>query len=563
MASKRSLPDYALVFAFALVVHLLVLTRFAGSPLFPPFMGEPKFYADWAEQIAAGHWADQQAFPGMPGYAYPLAGLFSLGANYYAAGLLQILCEAAIAALIFQMAAWLYPGARGRWAGILAAVGWTFFQPAQAFSLVLTPAIWGVLAFWGLFFWSMKTESVSRWKPWLGIGAFAGLVATAVPAVLAILPLSLAAAARRLRAPAAIAAAAASLGLGALLGTAPCWVYNRVIAKEPVWFSAQSGLNAWIGHRPQANGYPELPPEFKRAERAAILKESVRIAQEATGRTLTRGQASQFWADKATAFLREHPGQRIVIALVKMRNFWNAARHDDLGVLQPFTEQRIVTPGLGFGIVALFALAALPFSWRRWPASRWVLGAVLLQMLALVTVYVTESGRLLAVPGLVLLASGTVVGLAQTLASGEVRQAWKYAAALLAATVLVFATSNQTKSWQEIYQEGQAALQGGDLNGAYSKLDQAWRTRPGVADPLNALGVFYQIGDKKDLSLAAFTDALKIDPDYSEALVNLGKLELAEGNTASAKARGEAALKLEPYNTAAKEFLKTCLEKSQ
>ncbi|XHR28809.1 MAG: hypothetical protein ACFUZC_23205 [Chthoniobacteraceae bacterium] len=563
MPSKRSLPDYALVFALALVVHLLVLTRFVGSPLFPPFAGELKFYADWAEQIAAGHWSAQGAFPGLPGYPFLLAGLFSLGANYYAVGLLQILCEAAIAALIFQMAAWLYPGARGRWAGIVAAVGWTFFQPAQAFSLVLTPAIWGVLAFWALFFWSMKTASVSRWRPWLGIGVVAGLAATAVPAALAILPLSLAAAARRLRGPAAIAAAAACLGLGALVGTAPCWVYNRVLAKEPVWFSAQSGLNAWIGHRPHANGYPELPPEFKRADQAAMLKESILFAQKETGRTLTRGEASQFWADKATAFLREHPGQRIVIALVKMRNFWNAARHDDLGVVQPFTAQGVVTPGLGYGIVALFALAALPFSWRRWPASRWVLGAVLLQMLALVPGYVTESGRLLAVPGLVLLASGTVVGLAQTLASGEVRQAWKYAGALLAATVLVFATSNQTKSWQEIYQEGQGALQGGDLYDAYGKLVLARQMRPGVADTLNTLGVFYQIGTKKDLSQAAFSDALGIDPEYPEALVNLGKLELAEGNAASAKARGEAALKVEPDNTAARDLLKTCLEKAQ
>lgn len=561
MPAKRSLPDYALVFVIALAVHLLVLTRFASSPYFAPTSGDMKFYADWAERIAAGQWTDHQAFYGLPGYPFLLGGLFALGANYYAVGLLQIACEAGVAALLFQLAVWIFPGNRGRWAGVLAALGWTFFQPAQAYSLILMPTAWAVLGFWGIFYWSVKTESRSAWKPWLAIGAATGLLATLVATVLFVLPIALAAAVRNLRRPAAVLAAAACLALGVLAGTAPCWIHNRFVAGEPVWLSAHSGLNFWVGNHPEANGYPHMPPELQHASQDGMLKDSLRVARAEAGRDLSRAEVSQYWSAKASAFIQGHPGAWLRLLAVKTRNFWNAAQYDDLSVVSPLREGRITTPGLGFGPVAVFALAALPFLWRGWPRSRWVLGAVLLQMAALLPVFITERYRLAAVPGLFLLGSGGIVDFVQTLLdSHRTRQPWQYATPLIVAMVLVLPTHSEegTLRWLDTYNSGLKALQTGDLELATRKLEAARRGSPGNADAHASCGNCYLRAGKTAEAKAAYLEALKLDPECLAALNNLAVIEMAGGDYASALPRIEAACKLDPSDESLKILLQRC-----
>lgn len=559
MLSKRSLPDFAWVFAAVFAVRLLVLTRFAHSAYFLPTSGDMKFYASWALHIASGQWTDHQAFYGLPGYPFLLAGLFSLiGFDVYAVGFLQTLCEAGIAALLFQTAAWVYPGPKGRWAGILAALGWTFFQPAQAFSLILMPTTWAVLAFWGLFLWSVRTQSPSRWRPWLAIGAVAGLAATLVATVLFVLPVALIAAARRLKKPGAVLAAAACLAAGVLVGTAPCWVHNRFVAGEPVWLSAHGGLNFWIGNHPGANGYPHMPPEFRRASQDGLLKDSVRVAQEEAGRPLRRFEVSQFWSAKAAAFIRGHPGQWLRLMGCKVRNFWNAAQYDDLSVVTPLRECRVTTPGLRFGPVALLALAAVPLLWRRWPRSRWVFGAVLLQMAALLPVFITERYRLAAVPGLLLLAGGGLVDLAEALAGNLAERAWKYAAALTCAAVLVLIPGQENLAWLDNYNSALQALQTGDLAQAAQKLALAQKADPGNAEVQTSIGNYLlRTGDSKGAK-AAYLHAVELDPGNPVALNNLGLIEMADGNLGGAKAHFEAALKIEPNDQGLKELIQRC-----
>ena len=63
----------------ALIVRMLILSRFAASPYFWPASDDMKFYADWAARITQGQWTDGHAFYGLPGYAYCLAALFFIG----------------------------------------------------------------------------------------------------------------------------------------------------------------------------------------------------------------------------------------------------------------------------------------------------------------------------------------------------------------------------------------------------------------------------------------------------------------------------------------------------
>ena len=75
---------------------------------------------------------------------------------------------------------------------------------------------------------------------------------------------------------------AALLLLGVIGGTSPCWIHNYFIARDPVFLSAHSGINFWIGNNPGANGYPRFPPGL-RAGQAAMLEDSISVAESAAG----------------------------------------------------------------------------------------------------------------------------------------------------------------------------------------------------------------------------------------------------------------------------------------
>ena len=220
MADKRFFPNAGWIFALALLVRLVVLSRFGHSAYFSPTSGDMKFYADWGQRIAAGQWTDFHAFYGLPGYPFLLGGIFAFcGFSPYTVAAFQTLSEAAIAALLYQLSASVFPGRRAWAIGALAALGWIFFQPAQALSLVVMPTTWAVLAFWFAFAWSVRTESRSLWRPWIAIGLLVGIAATLVATVLVVLPIPVAAAVRNLRRPRAILAAVAWLLAGVAAGT--------------------------------------------------------------------------------------------------------------------------------------------------------------------------------------------------------------------------------------------------------------------------------------------------------------------------------------------------------
>jgi len=547
VSSKRSLPDFAWAFLLALAVRLLVLSRFGDSAYFLPTSEDMKFYADWAQRIAAGQWTDHRAFYGLPGYPFLLGGIFALiGFAPFAVGLLQTFSEAAIAALLVQIAAWAFPGPRARVIGGLAALGWTLFQPAQAFSVILMPTTWAVLTFWGVFCWSTRTASRSLWRPWLGIGLLTGVVATLVATVFFVLPIPIAAAVRNLRKPGAILAAVACLLGGVIVGTSPCWLHNYFIAGEPVLLSAHSGLNFWVGNNPVANGYPKLPPGL-RASQEGMLKDSIRMAETAAGHPLKRAEVSRFWSAKASAYIHEHPREWFVLMATKIKNVWNAAQYDDLSIITPFRDEGIVTPGLRFGWVAVFAIPGLLLAWRRYPRSRWITAAVCLHMAALLPVFVTERYRLAAVPGLLLLAACGISELQEALACRRWRRAGAWIGA--GAAAFLFVTLPQHESslwWLDTYNSGLKALGTGDMARAREKFERSFAYAPESAEVNTALGNYWLHANAFPRAKWFYQRALQLDPKTLGALNNLALLEMTEGHLTLAKELLAAALQIEP-----------------
>lgn len=427
---KRHLSPVQWLFLLTLSVRLYVVARLSAMPFFIPDGGDMKFYSDWGLRVAHGILTDHQAFYGLPGYPFLLGFLYKilnfdrLGVSILA-GLIQSLADAFTSVFIWKIAQEAFRGkpdehglSPGNAIGGLAAIGWALYQPAQTFTAVLMPTSLAVAVYWYSVWVLMRRRGggFSIWAPWLPIGVLIGFESMIVATILFLIPMALVAIFLRFRqglgdpgtsAPARSLfrpiAAAALLIAGLYAGSAPCWLHNYLIAREPVMLSAHSGLNFYIGNNPYATGYPRIPPGMS-AGQEGMLRDSITLAEKSEGRPLKHYEVSRFWSARAHDYIATHRLDWLRLMGRKFVNFWNSFQYDDLSLITLFDNAGVLVPGPRFGLVAALGIPGLLlvlFSRRR--SMGWVVAAVLLHMGALMPVFVTERYRLAAVPGLLLL----------------------------------------------------------------------------------------------------------------------------------------------------------------
>jgi len=557
----RSAPATGVFFA-AFAAQLFVLVQFSQSIHFLPGSDDMKFYNDWALRIAGGQWTDHQAFYGLPGYAYLLAAIYlvvgKLGGflTVVCVGVVQALLSAGIATLLYRLAQVAFGAGEGEAApqaavrpqviGSLAALAWVLFTPAQAFSAILMPTVWLVVSYYFCVFMAAKTKSSSWWRPWIFLGVGCGAVATLVATILFAIPLLIAAIFLsvdenrpfRQRLP-RIALAVVTLVAGVYLGAAPAWIHNYFIAREPVMLSAHSGINFWIGNNPTATGYPKMPPGI-RATQEGLLRDSITLAEEAAGRTLTRTEVSRYWSERANRYIRENRPAWLRLMGVKFGNFWNAYRYDDLSIIKLLRDDGVLPPGLNFGFIAALGLAGMIPAVMRFPRARWIAAAVLLHMVAVLTVFVTERYRLAAVPGLMLLGAAGLWQLWTWLVQARWLAVGGYSAVAAGAALFVSNPRAELSLWSlDHYKAGIRATEAGDLDRAQRNLETAFAYVQTNADINFALGNLWLAKSntssepRETAALRAraklyYRRALDLNPQHASTLNNLGVLALEE-----------------------------------
>ena len=403
---RRHVPA-ASIFLFTLALRLTATWRLAHSAYSAPLTGDMRFYAAWAQRIAEGQLTDFHAFYGQPLYAYLLGGVFAIaGFQPVLVGVVQAIVDAATAVLIYNIAKLAFPDTlrRGEVIGGTAAIGWALFVPSIAYCGLLIPASWMVFGWWFCIWWLLARSGAARLREWLAVATFVGAVAMMSAMILFVLPLFAVGALNRKSLALVLALVA-----GVMLGTGPAWIHNAFVARDAVFLSAHGGLNFWIGNNPEANGYPRVPRELP-SEQAALLDRSIKIAEAAAGGALPRSAVSDFWAGKARGYIRSQPADWARLMATKARNFWNWFEYDDLSSITALRDARVVPPGISFGLLAALGLPGLILGCRS-RSTRYIAAAVLLQMFALLPVFVNERYRMAAAPGLLLLGTFFLVHL--------------------------------------------------------------------------------------------------------------------------------------------------------
>nr|MBA3882508.1 tetratricopeptide repeat protein [Chthoniobacterales bacterium] len=437
------------------------------------------------------------------------------------------------------------PGRAGEIIGVAAAAGWATFVPAQAYSVILMPTAWLVFVFWFLVWQCLNAPAPLHLGRCLLWGLLIGVTATGVATIFFIIPLVVTAIVKRTRRLSALAGVAMLL-VGIFAGTAPCWMHNYFIAREPVFLSAHSGINFWIGNNPVANGYPRIPPGL-RAGQSAMLQDSIDVAEAAAGHPLKRADVSDYWSEKARNYIRSHFGEWLQLTTTKFRNFWNAFQYDDLSIITSLREEGVILPGPRLGLIAALALPGMFFAAVRFPRSRWIAVAVLLHMMSLLGVFVTERYRLAAVPGLLLFAGFTLWKLSEFASKGRVANAFGMGAAIALSTLFVSLPQRDPALWAlDAYNSGWQALESGNLPLAQRKLELARAYVPDNAEINLALGNLALAQSDSVQAKQFYASALQIDPDHKSALSNLGVLMLEERAPQVAASLFRRALKSTP-----------------
>jgi 4-amino-4-deoxy-L-arabinose transferase-like glycosyltransferase len=319
----------ALIVAAAFGVKLAVLMRLRTHPLLQPH-GEldTAYYVSLAERIAAeGLLAPIGAFFVSPLYVYFLAAVFEAGGSLLAAQLVQIALGAGAVGLLFATAR--------HWFGeraALAAAGLAILTGIFTFNeiLILQSALDPFLVSCSLY---ALTRTMAGGPPSQRYGAASGTGAfAAAGASLGLLALN-----RPNALVFAVAAAAVVFVIewrhhrvkrGAVLVTALLTVLavnaarNYAVSGDVVLIASHGGLNFYIGNHDRADGtytpVPGITPSI-----AGQAGDSARVAESNTGRPLSPGQVSNYFARRAFDWMTAHPADAFRLWIRKIRILLN------------------------------------------------------------------------------------------------------------------------------------------------------------------------------------------------------------------------------------------------
>jgi tetratricopeptide (TPR) repeat protein len=381
--------------AAAFAVKLVVLIQLWDHPLLQPH-GEldTAYYVTLANRVAAeGVFAPIGAFFVSPLYVYFLAAVVAAGGSLLAAQLIQIAFGALGVTVLFATARHWF-GERAALAGAALAILTGIFTFNEI--LILQSALDPFLVSCALYFLT-RTASGGGPAAFAGAGASVALLALNRPNALVF---AVAAAAivvagewrhgRVTRGAALVTALIAVLGANA--------ARNYAVSGAFVLIASHGGLNFYIGNHDRADGtytpVPGITPSI-----AGQAGDSARVAEAETGRRLSPGEVSNYFARRAFDWIIEHPAAALRLWIRKIGILLNRVdvplNHSyAFYAREPFSFLRLLAVGpwllLPVGLVGLLwpALRANTRGYWVWAMFVPVYGA------AVVLFFVTDRYRL-------------------------------------------------------------------------------------------------------------------------------------------------------------------------
>jgi Tfp pilus assembly protein PilF len=306
---------WILLIVAAALVKLVVLAQLHAHPLLQSRGDlDTTYYVELAERVAGGDInLGGEPFFVSPLYVYVLALIFAVfGKSFLAAQFIQVIGGVVAVGLIAWSARRWFGAAAGWTAGALA-IGtgvFTFNEIAILQSSIdpLLTSLWLAAlttALTAALTSSTSTSPMSSLRWWTVTGMLIGLHALNRPNVLVcgaflvcIVPVIWRSRTGLIRA--AACAAGITLIIGAIV------IRNAASFGEPLLITAHGGLNFFIGNNAAADGTYSAVEGITPSIRGQV-RDARRVAEAPAGRTLSEGEVSGYFYDRAFDWIASHP----------------------------------------------------------------------------------------------------------------------------------------------------------------------------------------------------------------------------------------------------------------
>lgn len=558
-APSRRLVLATGVVAIGIAVRAVYLAQAPGTPLADLVFLDALSYHNWAKRLAGGDWIGREPFHMAPLYPYLLGLVYRFLGEGIAPKLVQSALGVANGLLIYAIGARVFDRTTGVLAFLVSLLYGPFlFYEIQLLNttLALTLALATVLLLDRALEWRSRRDA-------LGAGLLLGLGCLVRPEFLLFAPLAAAALALAGRGLAAAAASpralAALFALGAAVPLAASGARNALVSGDFVLVSHHGGISFYMGNNESTDGTYRPPPFFQGTPEAIDQRDSRRFAERDAGRPLAASEVDRYWFAKAVDFIRAHPAAYARLVARKLALYWGSyeiplnASWDFFRRYSPILSGAALTFGLLAPLAVVGAGAAARARNRRALLPALFVAA---NMAAVVAFFVCDRYRLPAVPFLAVFAAAGLARIAELArarrgGAGPLVLALALVAAL-AALLHVRIAGNLSLSFARSHVAvGQAALRRGDRTAAERAFRDAIRENPAYIDAAMNLGALYEDERRTAEAIAQYEAVLAINPDFAGAHLNLGACAQADGRLADALAAYERAERADPFLPAA------------
>jgi tetratricopeptide (TPR) repeat protein len=425
---------WMMILAIAGLVRLLYLVFFLASPLHGYHFADHIYYRNWGMQIARGNWFGEEVFEQGPLYAYFLAMAFQLGLSETLVLVVQLVIGLATPILVYESGRRLFDQKTALVAAILVGI----YGPLVFYEGMLMKSFLLPLLTTAVLYCSLRYREKLR-PGWLcAVGALIGLACLVRENhVLYLVPMSVwiwwcgAGGDTSEKETLRIAPWRRGLHLGALVGSLalvilPVTLRNYSVAGEWVPVTSGGGEVLYLAHGPEANGYFHTVPFVKPSPWREHEDFRVEAARR-TGKSLSHGEASQFWRQAAWDEVWLDPGRSLLLTFLKGRIFFHDLEVPDSADYKLWRNHvplmwLLPTFGwcLGLGLLGCVVCLRSPGNYQL------VLGLLAVHLVSVLVTYNFGRFRIGMLPLLLLLAVHGMMWLIRGLkaSGGKRRAAW-------------------------------------------------------------------------------------------------------------------------------------------
>ncbi len=370
-----------LALALTFFVRLWFVLSMRGQPFstMSPVYVDSYYYHQWAIEIISGNFWGSDVFFLRPLYPYLLAMVYAVfGQHILAVQLIQALVATASCFFLYDTTRRSFDNRSAAFASFgFALTGILVFYTGTLLYVEITVLL-------SLLFCWLILIAGRRIGLWIAAGVCFGLLVICRPELLLILPIIAAWLWKRSRGqrPSASApgpkpgvhgpfsrvprTAPVALTVAALLVTAVVPVRNYIVARDPVLFTAHSGLNFYYGNNPAADGTWQPTAELERGPgfSHARLK---RISRTIDGRQLSWSAASAYWTRRGISFITGQPGRFLQLLGRKFLLFFS--NYEVPNDYYPETARAVSLPlrlaFVNYGLALGLGLLGMAWAWPR------------------------------------------------------------------------------------------------------------------------------------------------------------------------------------------------------